>query len=103
MYEPEAAPDISAALAEAAAKVLSCYRAFAAQPPPDDARGYAAHHAACRSALAHLDLALRLARRYGASDCDDAEAMAGDALIEQARAALDGEGPPADDDIKDGA
>ncbi|CCQ72319.1 hypothetical protein [Magnetospira sp. QH-2] len=38
------------------------YQAFAALDPPEDAKGFSAHHAACKSALAHLDLLAKLAR-----------------------------------------
>lgn len=41
-------------------KGLADYAAFAATTPPDDAKGFAAHQTACKSALAHLDAAAKL-------------------------------------------
>ena len=41
-------------------KAMADYAAFAQQPPPGDAKGFTAHHAACKSALSHLDAAAKL-------------------------------------------
>lgn len=41
-------------------KALADYIDFAGQPPPADAKGFAAHQAACKAALAHLDAGLKL-------------------------------------------
>jgi len=102
LAEPIPACDLGAILGASAAEVLACYRAFASRPPPEDARGFAAHHAACRAALAHLDLALRLSRRHAAPATGDDEAAAADALIARARAALD-DREAASPDEEDGA
>ncbi len=57
-------------------KAMTDYAAFAAQPAPDDAKGFAGHQAACKAALAHLDAGAKLiawAEGPGpsASDTDD--------------------------------
>ncbi len=72
-------------------RVAEGYDAFAAQPPPDDAKAFQAHHAACKAALAHLDLLVKLARW---AEGGEAAAEGGadddvDALLAQARAALE--------------
>lgn len=41
-------------------KAIGDYVTFAALPPPEDAKGFAGHQAACKSALAHLDAGLKL-------------------------------------------
>lgn len=61
-------------------KAMADYAVFAAQPTPDDAKGFAGHQAACKAALAHLDAGAKLlawAEGPGASggDTDDLERM----------------------------
>ena len=41
-------------------KAAGDYAAFAADPPPADAKSFAGHQAACKAALAHLDAGLKL-------------------------------------------
>ncbi len=41
-------------------KAMADYATFAAQPVPDDAKGFAGHQAACKAALAHLDAGAKL-------------------------------------------
>lgn len=43
-------------------QVAEGYCIFAAGAAPTDSKAFAAHHAACKSALSHLDLLLRLTR-----------------------------------------
>ncbi|MBL6934017.1 MAG: hypothetical protein ISR48_01255 [Alphaproteobacteria bacterium] len=38
------------------------YRDFSSLPPPLDAKGFAAHHAACRATLAHVEALTKLSR-----------------------------------------
>lgn len=40
---------------------VQSYRRFANQLPPEDAKEFAAHHAACKTAIAHIELLLKLA------------------------------------------
>lgn len=78
------------------AQAIASYDAFAGTEPPLDAKGFAAHHAACKSALAHMDLLVKLARWAGAEAANGAADDDGVAhLLAEARAALDDE---ADDD-----
>lgn len=50
-------------LPELMAAVFEDYQVFAAAgAPQDSARDFAAHHAGCRTAIAHLEALLRLAR-----------------------------------------
>lgn len=42
--------------------VISSYEDFAGQPVPDDAKGFTAHHNACKSAVVHAETLLKLAR-----------------------------------------
>lgn len=84
-------PALAAELETAAMRVAEDYGAFIARGPApgthDDAKAFAAHHAAAKSALAHLEQVLKIARAAGAG-----EEMAGvaqaNALLLQARGAL---------------
>ncbi len=80
---------LSAEIDRAIERVISSYQAFAASAPiATDAKNFAAHHAACKAALAHLDLLLKIARitevptTEGQSDDDRL------ALVAAARAAV---------------
>ena len=69
------------------AAALDEYRRFVAEPPPDDAKGFAAWQAAAKAALAHVEGLVKLARWAEgevASDGDDGL----DGLLAQARRAL---------------
>lgn len=77
---------------------VAAYAAFAAQPPPDDAKGFAAHHAACKAALAHAEMLVRLLRwaEGGVTTADEASAAPEAAteitdLLNRARVALGGD------------
>ena len=41
---------------------LNSYGTFARSPPPEDAKGFASYHSACKSALSHIDQLLKLAQ-----------------------------------------
>lgn len=43
-------------------RVISSYEEFAQQLVPEDAKGFTAHHNACRSAVVHAETLLKLAR-----------------------------------------
>jgi len=72
-------------------RVVEDYNAFVARGPApgthDDAKAFAAHHAAAKSALAHLEHLLKLARAAGAGEEETGLAQAA-ALLRQARGAL---------------
>lgn len=53
--------DLRAPLTEALHQALTSYLAFRATPAPlDDAKAFTAHHNACKSALLHMALLLKL-------------------------------------------
>ena len=84
-------------------ETLAAYASFAAQPAPDDAKAFAAHHAACKSALQHADLLLKLLRWADSDKAVGPEAGEGDraTLLARARAATsdeDGEEDGEEDD-----
>jgi hypothetical protein len=90
---------ISAQLETAATRVIESYQTFMNdEPDAGDARAFAAHHAACKAALAHLDLLMRLAKAAGV-DTDAAEGGEEQArLLAEAREALEGDEDSDDDD-----
>ena len=70
-------------------KALSGYRHFATEQQPKDPKGFAAHHVACKAALAYMELLIRMAR-WAEVNGDDDEAATEDMsqLIAEARTAL---------------
>ena len=50
------------ALPQQISKVLKNYKEFSDQPVPEDAKGFGAHHSACKSAVVHIETLLKLAR-----------------------------------------
>lgn len=49
-------------LPEKISEVINSYETFAEQPIPDDAKGFNAHHSACKSAVIHAETLLKLAK-----------------------------------------
>lgn len=43
-------------------KVIKSYEAFSEHQVPEDAKGFSAHHSACKSAVVHAETLLKLAR-----------------------------------------
>ena len=43
-------------------EVIKSYEDFSEQPVPVDAKGFSAHHSACKSAVVHAETLLKLAR-----------------------------------------
>lgn len=75
-------------------KALSDYTGFAEQTPAEDPKAFSAHQAACKSALQHLDGALKLlawAENEGAMDERNSPEDT-DALIKLAETTLEGMG-----------
>ena len=66
---------------------VESYRRFALADAPEDAKGYAAQQTACKAALAHLDLLLRLARALLPKSAAAERAPDLETLIAEARAA----------------
>jgi hypothetical protein len=81
------------ALQRAIRRVVDDYNAFLERGPApgthDDAKAFAAHHAAAKSALAHLEHLLKLARGHAAEAGPSDISQAAD-LLQQARLALAG-------------
>lgn len=74
-------------------EVMEGYLSFSGRAPKEgEPKDFAAHHGACKAALAHLDLLLKLAE--WAEKGAEAEALVPETLIAQARAAICG---PKDD------
>ncbi len=76
---------LASRLAHLAEEVAESYCVFAASPVPEEPKAFAAHHAACKAALAHLDLLLRLIRSATPTISETEPPMA---LIIDARRAL---------------
>ncbi len=53
---------VASFLPESIARALGSYRRFMEGDVPDDAKGFSAHHTACKVAIAHVELLLKLAR-----------------------------------------
>ncbi len=49
-------------LPEKISSVMQSYEDFSEQPVPEDAKGFTAHHNACKSAVVHAETLLKLAR-----------------------------------------
>lgn len=75
---------------QAIERAIASYHAFARdEPQSTDPKEFAAHHAACKAALAHLDLLLKIARitetpAPGAGDAPDDRL----AMVAEARTAV---------------
>lgn len=84
-------------------KALNDYEAFHDEQPPADAKGFAAHQAACRTALAHIDMLTKLLRWAEGEETvsPDGEAPDMGALIAKARAAVNGLDDNDDEDDED--
>ncbi|MFA7431528.1 MAG: hypothetical protein WCZ23_15325 [Rhodospirillaceae bacterium] len=79
--------------------LLAEYDTFAQAPAPDDAKGYVAHHAACKAALQHADMLIKLLRWAEGSEPDApvAEADEMGRLLARARQAVEEEEGEEDD------
>lgn len=64
-------------IAGAIDRALESYARFSALDIPDDAKGFAAHHAACKAAVAHIDALLRLSRWKGTDESNGEADLAG--------------------------
>lgn len=64
---------IATFLPDAIAKALTSYHRFADSSIPDDPKGFSAHHGACKVAIAHVELLLKLARWADLPDADSVD------------------------------
>lgn len=53
---------VASFLPAAIERALASYHVFSDQAIPDDPKGFSAHHSACKVAIAHVELLLKLAR-----------------------------------------
>lgn len=80
-------------LPEKVSQVLESYEAFSERPVPEDAKGFSAHHGACKSAVIHAETLLKLAKwtedekNPAATDAPPDDILR---LLSEARAELDG-------------
>jgi len=77
---------------------LKAYEAFAGADIPEDAKGFAAHHAACKAALGHAEMLVKLLK-WAEGEVAPAEGADGDlgTLLARARQALG----PDEEDMED--
>lgn len=73
--EEETKRQIAGFLPRAIAGALSSYHSFmCGHDVPDDAKGFSAHHSACKVAIAHIELLIKLARWADLPDPDKLDA-----------------------------
>ncbi len=60
--ENETRMHISGFLPDAIAQALKSYYRFSQQRAPEEAKEFSAHHSACKVAIAHIELLIKLAR-----------------------------------------
>lgn len=54
--------NLKQALPQKIAEAIASYNEFTMMDVPEDAKSFSAHHSACKSAMAHIDALLKLAR-----------------------------------------
>lgn len=87
---------IAAFLPAAISKAAASYHEFANRTIPagtdekSAAKNFTEHHAACKAAITHIELLLKLARSAGMGDDADADGAAAAALMLAAQADLSG-------------
>lgn len=93
--------DVLAELPALLERALAGYGRFATGTPPSDTKGFVAYQAACRAALSHIHLLVKLAHwaRAGAVESGPMAADADqlDRLVREAEAALADEPADAED------
>jgi hypothetical protein len=78
-------PDLRSAMDLVAESYLGFVRCGPEPGTGDDAKAFAAHHGACKAALAHLDALVKLARTMGSAPAEAEEAAI---MVIEAREAL---------------
>lgn len=80
-------------LPEKVSQVLESYETFSERPIPEDAKGFSAHHSACKSAVIHAETLLKLAK-WTEDGSAETNVSSGTEdilkLLAEARAELDG-------------
>lgn len=83
---------LKTSLAKRITQAVASYDGFVTAQPPDDAKGFAAHHAACRAALTHVESLVKLARWAEGREAPasaEGESEDIDRLIAEARSAIE--------------
>ncbi len=86
-------------LPEKVSQVLESYETFSERPIPEDAKGFSAHHSACKSAVTHAETLLKLAKWTEGETSDNTTSSGTEdilKLLAEARAELDGAEDEAD-------
>lgn len=73
-------------LPDAIERAIQSYREFYAQETATDAKAFSAHHSACKAAIAHIELLLKLAAWAHLPSGDDDDGLAD--MIAQAQGTL---------------
>lgn len=68
--EQETRLHIAQFLPQAIARTLDSYHQFSSEDIPDDAKGFSAHHSACKVAIAHIELLIKLAKWADLTESD---------------------------------
>lgn len=75
-------------------QVMQSYEDFSSQPVPEDAKGFTAHHNACKSAVVHAETLIKLAR-WTEGEAPETAAPSGmtglENLLQEAQAAESGD------------
>lgn len=78
--------DMSGAMEQVVRGYMEFSRLGPERGPADPAKAFAAHHAACKAALAHLEMLMKIARTVAASgDSEETHAMLVEARAEIAQ------------------
>ncbi len=69
-------------LPEKISEVIESYEVFSEQPVPDDAKGFSAHHSACKSAVVHAETLLKLAEWTDAEEITEKSDAGNNKILE---------------------
>jgi hypothetical protein len=71
-------------LPQAIEQALTSYHRFSQQPVPEEAKEFSAHHSACKVAIAHIDLLIKLAKWADMDTQSSTKSQELDRLMQQA-------------------
>jgi hypothetical protein len=87
--EGQTRAQIAQTLPHAIERAIASYHQFYDQPTPDEAKEFSAHHSACKAAIAHIELLLKLARWADLPDTHEDQSDL-KVMLEQAQDELNG-------------